>query len=390
MPLAVVGICLALRGVLGPDTRHAWTRVRWLGLSGLVLGAALQIKYTVVFDLVAFLVAYFILTAGHNRIREALLDLGAVALGVALPSLAVLCTYVVNDQLPAFLSANVVANSGYGEVPHAHWTRAAAAMMNHGPLWAGAGLALALGPKLAASSAERRALIVAAIWIVAIMIGIAFLRKSYFHYFFQLLPPLCLLTGYVTARSALDPVRPRLLQAAAFALFCAYALSAAGQSVLFTAGHLTKERIQAHDPAWGDTPGLVARDLRSTLQEDDQIYVFDHNPLIYYLLSRQAPTRFVSPDHLFKGAYGLIDPEEEFSAIVDQRPEVIVTRDTTLTASTLDKHGPDARDSLTGDLQALVEREYRLERSYPAVDVGEGDSLGNGAWGAKVYRRTTD
>ena len=399
VPLTTVGFYLGLRNTLrsgGPARPGA-------GLSelaaGLVLGVAFQIKYVVAFDLAALAVALVILTGeddrpGLERLRQSGLRAGALALGFAAPTVAALALYAVTGDLEAFLEANVAANLGYLNRPFGSLTVPLFAAINYGPLCVGAGLALLFAGRLVRSRREWRAVIVCVVWIAAVLIGLAMLRRWYEHYFIQLLPSLCLLTGFVVTRAILDVARTRYQVRCAIGLLLAAGFFAANKDAFLAAGDLVLQRHARGDRAAGDIPRIVARDLAGELRSGDAVFVFDQDPVIYYLAKAAAPTRYPFPGHWIDGAGGMFNPLAELEQVLDRQPRFIVTR--------LDTFAPPERKAATpaGEvdqiehyqrlkkrLHAAISESYDLADSYDPAEVWGGRVVGIKPWGANVYRR---
>jgi Dolichyl-phosphate-mannose-protein mannosyltransferase len=394
VPLTLVGFALALGA--GPATGD-----RRLDLAaGVVLGVAFQIKFVVLFDLAALAAAVVILGGGagrswRERVATTLPRLGAMMLGFGLPSLAVVIWYAAAGELQALLRANLVANLARFERPFGRLVVPLYAAINYGPLCIAAGLALLFGRSLAAGEAERRGLLVVAVWIAAVVLGLLLLRRWYEHYFIQLLPPLCLLTGFIATRVVLDVMRRPSGYACAVVLLVAGAFFAANKNAFLAAGDLILQR-QA-DPAAGDTARLAARAITAELRTGDSVFVFDHDPVIYYLTAAAAPTRYPFPGHWFDGAEGVFDPLTELEQVLALEPRFIITRCDTFGSSEGRGAGPatiddgEPRYRLVKDrLHAALMASYELVASYPPADVWGGQIVGIKPWGADIWRRRAE
>jgi Dolichyl-phosphate-mannose-protein mannosyltransferase len=399
VPLAIVGFHLGLRSALrsgGPARPGA-------GLpelaAGLVLGVAFQIKYVVAFDLAALAVALVILAGEDDRprlerLRQSGLRVGALALGFAAPTVAVLALYAGTGELEAFLEANVAANLGYLSQPFGSPTVPLFAAINYGPLCVGAGLALLFARRLISSRREWRAVIVCVVWIAAVLIGLAMLRRWYEHYFIQLLPSLSLLTGLVAARAILDLARTRYELGCAIGLLLAAGFFAANKDAFVATGDLVLQRHARGDRAAGDIPRIVARDLAAELRSGDTVFVFDQDPAIYYLAEAAAPTRYPFPGHWIDGAGGMFDPLAQLEQVLEREPRFIVTRLDTFAPPERDAAAPAGEADQTERYQRLKKRlhaalseTYDLADSYDPAEVWGGRAVGIKPWGANVYRR---
>jgi Dolichyl-phosphate-mannose-protein mannosyltransferase len=399
VPLTIVGFHLGLRGALrsgGPARFGA-------GLpelaAGLVLGVAFQIKYVVAFDLAALAVALVILTGEDGRPRLERLwqsgpRAGALALGFAAPTVAVLALYAATGNLDAFLEANVAANLGYLNRPFGSPAVPLFAAIDYGPLCVGAGLALLFARRLIRSRREWRAVIVCVVWFAAVLIGLAMLRRWYEHYFIQLLPSLCLLIGFVATRAILDVARTRYELSCAIGLLFAAGFFAANKDAFLAAGDLVLQRHARGDRAAGDVPRIVARDLAGELRSGDAVFVFDQDPVIYYLAKAAPPTRYPFPGHWIDGTGGIFDPLAELEQVLGRKPRFIVTRLDTFAPPEPNAATPageadqiERYQRLKMRLHAAISDSYDLAASYDPAEVWGGRAVGIKPWGANVYRR---
>jgi hypothetical protein len=392
VPITLVGLTLLLKPVIAaPDGRlsaQAWP----LFCGSLIVGIALQIKYSVLFDMLAFALAYLILTSASisdrmRWLRRAAIVLAIGALGASLPTLAVMSVYAVGGHFEAFWTANVVANAGYGAVPFGSLTIPLGIILKQGPLWFAAGLALMLGPRLAREPRDVRMLGCLAVWLLCILAGIAYLRMLYQAYFFQLLPPLCLLTGYLVVRGAVERMEGATARLLSLSLLAATTFFAMVTPWFVLAAYFALERLQTGDPLWGDNVARIARDLSPEVNSANSIYVYDYHPGLYHRLGQRPPSTVVSPDHLFVGAYGLVDSEAELATILDGQPAFVVVRLEARPGLTPDDQ-PE-RHRLDEVLYARLSQAYELYRVYPVVYVRfeSRPELSMGRWGAQVYRR---
>lgn len=396
IPLTLVGFALTLGN---PSESPRWPADL---AAGLALGLAFQIKFVVLFDLAALFFSLALILGAPNRpilqrVRDSLPRLAAIAIGFAVPSLAVFVWYAAAGQLSALLGANVGANLGYFDRPFGSLTVPLFAAINYGPLCVGAGLALLFGRQLAASGSEGRGLLIGAVWIAAVVIGLVLLRRWYEHYFIQLLPPLSLMAGFVVVRGVLDVARDRSAYLCAAGLLVASAFFAANRTAFLAAGDLVLQRHARADWAAGDTPRIVARDIEEQLSAGDTVFVFDQDPVIYYLARAAAPTRYPFPGHWFDGADGMFDPMADLEQVLARKPRFIVTRlDTFAPPEDAETEAQSAADGyrryrLVKDrLLGAIRTSYDLVDSHAPIELWGGRVVGVKPWGANVYRRRDD
>ena len=328
---------LALLLVLRPLSRGERPSLLLMAAVGLILGVAIQIKQSVLFDMLAFLAGYFILTTPTFRdfgssfrvSFKPLIVLGVVAL---VPTIAVILLYSVMGQWDAWFAANVEAHRVFYGIDRAvAWEAGFRAMAEQAPLWIGAIAAVLSVRWLTIDGRERRAVLFLGIWIIAVILCQLFLRIASDHYFLQFLPPLCLLTGLALARALLIHLPHRQTRAVMLAVLGGITVFAVAKHPLIHSIYIIKDRL-AGDTWAGDTPRRVAADLKPMLQPDDKLYVVGFQPAIYFLTGAESPTRFSFtglPNFNAPGRDGCpwIEPAVEMQRILDSRPRFIVVED---------------------------------------------------------------
>ena len=100
------------------------------------------------------------------------------------------------------------------------------------------------------------------------------------------------------------------------------------------------------------------------------VYVYDYQPVLYYLLAVRAPTQYPLPSHhLNPGSTAPFDfqPAAEMARIVARSPRFVIA-------------GTDPATGRHGDASRLLwdtlSRHYRLVKTYT-----------RGTWGVRVYER---
>ena len=209
-----------------------------------------------------------------------------------------------------------------------------------------------------------------AVWLVGGSLGVAAAKSFYDHYFLQLLPVLCVTFGW-GAGFLLDWRGPRpALRRSAIWLGAAVvlALPAATGTVALQRAAAPVLALQG----WRfmirpDPPLLIAHDLAPALGAGTGgIYVFDGQPILYSLLRRQPPTRYVFPSVLtttFLAHVAGVDAPAELARILAGRPLFII-RSLTSTAN------PDlVNRQVYALMDAALAANYRLWRLYPGTAV---------------------
>jgi hypothetical protein len=327
---AVLALLLALRAVdyrmppsLGP-----------MIAAGLVLGIGIQIKQSVLFDMLAFLAGFFILTTPswrdlRHHARANLRPLIALGFAALLPTLVVMALYAGAGQWDAWVAANITAHSVfYGGDRELAWLPALWSMAEQGPLWIGALLAGVFVRRVTIGGREVRAVAFLGVWVFAIVLCQLFLRIASDHYFLQFLPPLSLLGGLLIGRGLLMYLPGWRPVGATLAALVGLTLFGIAKNPIMHSFHIVKDRL-AGDTWAGDTPRRVTADLKPALKAGDAIYVVGFQPAVYYLTGAVIPTRFAFtglPSANIPGRDGCpwIEQVIELRRILDSRPRFIV------------------------------------------------------------------
>jgi hypothetical protein len=391
---SVAGLLIALQAVRGDE------RLRPVPMlaAGLVLGLGIQIKPTILFDMLAFLAGLLILTTPRladlgPHLRATAPALTALVAVAALPTLAVILLYVITGHWDEWAMANIGAQRGFVDDPGQpiEWIPALSAMLEQAPLWGGGLLAGLLARHLLRGEAEARALSFLIVWVASIIALQLFLRIAADHYFLQFLPPLCLMSALLLGRLLLVRAPGRMLRAGLLATVLGLTLFAVAKDP-FTNGLLVVVERHLRGQAWAaDTPRLVAARLAPMLRPGDALYQVGFLPIVYHLTGAEIPTRYAFtglPHATYAGRDGCpwVPQAVEMRRVLDTRPRFIVVEQ----GAFYEQLDPMAR----GILDDRLARDYRLLFSIP----GHGIHLVypvesfvvNAAAGAKVYELKED
>ncbi len=264
-----------------------------------LVGLALQIKYSVVFE--GVFLGLWALAAEWRRTGRvaATLAHGALLVAVALaPTAAVALFYAWAGQWPAFAFANFVSI-------FARHVNDRAEMIGNA-----AQLALVVSPVVAMAVAGARAVATpparfVRAWFIAALIGVLLFPPWFDHYGLPLLVPGCILAaGFLGAGRRW--VAPILVAAAV-----------GGQALVI--GHLVGRggwhQFARLATAVGEGPGCL--------------YVYSGSTMLYVATHRCALSRYLAPAQLGRtreaGAVG-VDQQAEIARIFARRPAVVVMR----------------------------------------------------------------
>jgi hypothetical protein len=361
---ALLGLYLALLAVRGTER----PRLPLLLAAGLVLGLGIQVKQTILFDMLAFLAGFYLLTTPRTadflpHLRATLPAFGGLGVMALLPTLLVILLYVVTGHWDEWALANIGAQRGFVDDPgqRLEFDAAFRAMAEQAPLWIGTLLAGIFARRLVRDTVEARATAFLFIWTALILLLQFFLRIAADHYFLQFLPPFCLVNGLLLGRGFLGHLpswRPRAAVLTALALLTLFGV---GKNQLIHSAYVLRDRL-LHGEAWAaDTPRRIAADLKPLLRPDDAIYSVGFMPIVYYLTAAQIPTRFAFtglPHRRYAGRDGCpwVPQQVELQRVLDSRPRFIVV-----------EQGVFYKE-LDPPVKALLDerlaRDYRLRWSY--------------------------
>jgi hypothetical protein len=361
--------------------------------AGLFLGLGLQIKQTILFDMLALLAGFYLLTISQlgqlgPHIRATAPGLAVFGLASALPTLAVILLYTATGHWSDWAWANIAAQRGFVDDPAQPlaWHPAFWAMVEQAPLWFGLLLVTGASRWLARDNMEARAIAFLLAWVGAVLLGQLFLRIAADHYFLQFLPALCLLNGLVLGRGLLAHVTGALARVGVLAALVGLTIFAVAKNPIVNALYVAHDRYLQGESWAGDVPRQAAADLKPLLQPGDALYAVGFLPVIYHLTGAEIPTRFAFtglPHRSYAGRDGCpwVTQEAELQRILDTRPRFIFVEQGVFYAQ------------LTAPVRALLDehlaRAYRLLKSYPGHGIHGlypfERFVMNGAASAKLY-----
>jgi 4-amino-4-deoxy-L-arabinose transferase-like glycosyltransferase len=272
----------------------------------LLIGVALQIKYTVVFEGLAFGIA--LLWRGFGRLSAGrLIASGALWIGCAvLPTALVLAWYASIGHGAEFIQSNFASVFGRSLPFWPSLWRLTKEMLALAPFW----LAIVLSARrLTADEAENAAARPFLLFWAAAALGGFLIFGSWFdHYAAPLLPPLAVLSA---------PALGRAGKAFAVTGFLLAVGLIAGIAVTVID---LRERGNARQV--DSTTELIRSHLAGGC-----LYVFEAQPVFYRTTDSCLPSRFVFPAHLSDateaGALG-VSPIAEERKILDRKPAVVM------------------------------------------------------------------
>ena len=328
-------------------------QVLLLGAAGLLLGLAMQIKYTPAFEAIGF--GILLIAAGWRYraalglagLRALLAGLGLMIAGGLAPTLAAAAAYWRMGLFDVFMFYNFTVNvvrPATDYLPGLLAFRIAEACAIAAPLTAFSiryAARLRAGPYVSIS--ERWVQAGLAVWFAAAVFGALVQRQPYLHYFYAIVPPLALwAAGALVGRFGL--VRPKpWIAALIIPAFIGYAGGWIVETISHGSAYLPREVAQT----------LRAERVRS-------LYVFNYFGVLYHLSGLPSPTRYTLPTHLLRdleAASFQFDAKSEVGRILESEPQVVV-----VARPFAANIAPD-RVAL---LDAALNKGYCTWRTYPA------------------------
>jgi 4-amino-4-deoxy-L-arabinose transferase-like glycosyltransferase len=305
-PLVALAGLGMLRLYTAPDEKALlWRGVRVMAL----IGIAMQIKYTVVFEGGAFGLALLARGHAHGWHRGRMALAGLVWAGVALiPTAAALGWYMALGHTDAFVQANFLSIFGRHEEFDGSLWRLTKEMALLTPVW----LAIFLAPRKIPglfADVNPNALAFLRFWAFAAVVGFLIFGTWYDHYVAPLLVPLM-----ICAAPALGRTRP--------CRWFTHVMLGLGAVAAFA---VTYSNVQHH----GTTQEVyqAAEVIGHARGSDGCVYINEGDPILYYLTNACFVTPYVFPNHL-NGMVDVnslgVDVNQEIARIMARHPAVVV------------------------------------------------------------------
>jgi hypothetical protein len=303
--------------------------------TGLILGLGLQFNYVVLLEAVLLCSGLFLLAFFWQVPLLQVLGHGLLLIVAALiPTGIVILYFWSAGILPAFLDANIAANAAYiSFLPDTDQLldglrRGAAPLL---PMVLGGAIGLGLGWRTRGTEPwVAAALVWVVLWLVAAGLDVILPLKFWPHYFNKLIPALCLLAAFAVVAMAQQRGRSSVVSAAGLVLLLL--VPAAYGDV----ADMTKVRRRTLH----DVPRLVAERI-ATSARIGTVYVFNYEPIIYYLADVPPPTRYV----LLPAEFGARELAAEVRRNMSLPPYHIVVTDSPVVS-----FPPEVQDIVEGEL----------------------------------------
>jgi 4-amino-4-deoxy-L-arabinose transferase-like glycosyltransferase len=289
--------------------------------AGLLAGTGFIVKYLVLFDFLAFMA--FIIYQGYrsdrnNNALRLIPSLLLAGMGFILPFLVFNLWYYFNGHFDAFYNIVYLAPSKYPSAfnPLKMLIFILDFHLRYLPVFFFFYYALLQNKLIGDEIASAKRLVV--IWSVMALMGVLIAGKTFGHYTIQLMLPLSLAAGLFFHSENIMPFKLDRI-----------ATRKTGLAIL-TGIVLIISMMKLEYVLRKDIPREIAAYLETRLSEEDVIYAGNYHQIIYYLLKKDSPTKYVhrsllTGDNHIKALD--IDAESEFSHIMAQRPKYIIIQE---------------------------------------------------------------
>lgn len=382
-------------------------------LIGLILGIGMQIKYLVVMDVLGLIVLGSLFKKEEeaeskkenrkpqNKVQTIEIFKNVsfslfkfyiiLGVGLILPAVIIAVIYQFSGYFDEYVYATLTANSKYVAMLNFSWSdllsRFRKQALGNILLW----LCLFWSPVYLFVFArgkfkQERNLIYLFLWFSCAFFAVLLSKRFYNHYFLQLLPPLCLISGYVIIKSVhlpqqksrdhnldeevrkpektvmINPQKfsigfPSALPNILLFLILIYPFAQAGYNKLSKNLEFIHYRYIKKIDTWDDREALISKYLRQRIRSTDYIYVVNYEPIIYYLVPTKIPTKYAFSSHLTAMSQILpTDALQELDKIIAKNPHYILLAEKDNISSEYRNH-----------LNQYLEKKYFLETTIQNV-----------------------
>lgn len=290
---------------------------KYFFLAGLVFGLGFMIKYLVLFDFVFLMLFFFVNEIKNNYwklSRNLILKNILSGIGFILPFIVTHIYFYLNGNYEAFAYITYELPSRYGSDQNI-WLYLVMILDYLARFLPISFLFFytLFARKSILTGWQKQMFIV---WIVGVLIAIYLPGKNFVHYTMQLMVPFSFVAGlFFHSKFNIDKVSALIFGRK----WGSYLLILAIIGVQYSA-------ISSKDFK-EDMPRKVSSFLESKMKPDDTIYASNYKHIVYYLLKKECPTKYVHPtlmlfpEHI--KAYGM-DVREELNSILEKKPDFIV------------------------------------------------------------------
>jgi hypothetical protein len=283
-------------------------------LAGLLLGVALQVKQVTIAEtatILAFIVAITYRLPGRFKLFL------ATGFFVLLPTIGVAGYFWLNGLGAIYFQAVVISNITY-VAAHPGFSEILTRLPRSFVL--PIGLAVAASVVIWRGRVHRQGIVIA--WTAAAGVDVILPGQFWTHYFLLLLPGTSVLAGSLVEASLQSRWYGRR---AAISTGVIVIASLIAFNPIGVYGDIVRSKALQDN----DAPREIADRIRPQLSPSATIFVFNYQPVIYFLVGSKLPTNHVMPDDWgdeFRPVTG-VDPLNEMRAVFATNPEFIIVAD---------------------------------------------------------------
>lgn len=322
--------------------------------AGLVAGFGFLVKYFVLFDFTAILL--FLLITGYKsdmglNFKRALISNLFAGIGFIIPFAVMNLIYILDGHFDDLFTVVYLAPTKYPAAFNA-WKMLKFILEFHLlflPVFFM--FYYVLSDKKQTWPAIRQVKLLSVTWAAFALVAVLIAGKTFGHYTIQLMLPVSLLAGMFFHSDSKYPVFIKRI----------ISPKTGGAILVILIVAITFLKIEYYTRK--DIPREIAAYLKPKLSAADVIYAGNYHHILYYLLEKDSPTKYIHRTLLLKDTHIRaldINTDEEFRKIMAAKPVYIITM----------------KDYPAGKMKGFIMMNYTLEKEFDE--------------GIKLYRRTAE
>lgn len=288
-------------------------------MAGLLFGIGFIVKYLVLFDFTVFIVFFFILNFQKKermKIIRMTIYIFLAGLCFLLPFAIANLVYYLNGHFDAFYNIIYLSPARYPSVPNG-WKMAKFILdfqLRFFPVFFFFYYVIFNRKFISPEISLTKKLCI--FWTLMALAAVLIAGKRFGHYTVQLMLPVSLMAGVYFHEGMSLPA------------FLRWPLKKNSGRVILAVLILLVTLIKLQYIVQKDIPREIASYLEPRLKPEDVIYTGNYQQIIYYLLKKESPTKYIHRSLLLVDSHIKaldIDADKEFRHIIAQRPVYIIT-----------------------------------------------------------------
>jgi 4-amino-4-deoxy-L-arabinose transferase-like glycosyltransferase len=335
---------------------------------GLLLGLAMQIKYVVIMDFIAFLVIvitrlFFKQNKNNNSIIALIKIYMFATLGFIVPFLFTAIYFITVGYFDEYFYATFISNTKYVDATKFSLINFLFAIVNqiytNFPLYLCLFISfIYIKSSKIISLKDKMNLCSLIYWFSSTFVATLISTRFIGHYYLQLLPPLCLISSYIivqtVTKQAIKNKRNLFLIIMSVLIFLITLYPHLQKNTELVVNQYIKQQKYLDDKEV-----LIANYINSKISPNNYIYIANYQPIIYYLVRAKLPTKYVFTSHLisYYSVITGINPLQELTSIMDKKPVYVLFDE---------KRGIDNNEYKIA-LNEYLKKDYLLEKTIRNV-----------------------